>query len=382
MRSRRRTASESPRAAPPQGSTPATKRVAGFRGLPQEFYGGRDAARRTMALVLVLAVATVTGLGASGLVDLNLALGPHVNGSAWAFTMLGVPQLRGEGLTGTGVTVCVVDTGLDVLHPDFQGVRIVAWKDFVNLRPEPYDDGVHGTAMTGLIAANGALRGVAPGVSLIVVKVLNSAGDGSSQNVADGIRFCVDPFGDGRPGADVISLSLGSKAKRFYESKVYDAVSWATSRGVLVAVAAGNDGLLDDGDVEIAAAVPLAIGVGAVDSDGTRAPFSSMGFDANRTDPNLKPEVVAPGVRLISTGLGAHYLTVSGTSPATALVAGILALLLQAKPYLRPGQSPNNVLTLKAALAAHARKVVGQQLLHDPWTGYGIIDGPATLPFL
>jgi serine protease AprX len=350
--------------------------------LPSAFYHGRTAALRATAVGFALAFASAAVFGASGIVDLRLLVGPHVNGSAWAFSMIGAPGLRALGLTGKGITVCVVDTGLDVLHPDLDGVRIVAWKDYVNLRPEPYDDGAHGTSMTGLIVARGGLRGVAPDVSLIVVKALNSAGDGSSQNVADGIRFCVDPFANGTGGADIVSLSLGSKAKGFVESRVYAAVLWATSKGVFVVAAAGNDGMLDDGDVGVAGIAPLAFSVGAVDSDGSRAPFSSMGFDPNRTDPNLKPEVVAPGVRIVSTGLGAHYLTVSGTSPATALVAGILALLLEAKPYLRPGQSPNNILVLKSALAAHARRARGQQTPHDPWLGYGIIDGPATLPYL
>ncbi len=346
--------------------------------LPDAFYRGRTKARRATALGLIIILASSSVLGVSGQLDLLALLGPHVQGSEWAFAMTGARALNSQGLTGRGVTICIVDSGLDVLHPDFAHLHLLAWRDLVNLKPDPYDDNGHGTAMAGLIAADGSLRGVAPEVSLIVVKALNSRGNGSPQNVADGISFCVDPYGNGKSGADIISLSLGSKSFNFFDTTVYNAVAWATGRGVFVVVAAGNDGLADDGDVAVAGRVPLAITVGAVDSNGLRAPFSSIGSSVNRTDPNLKPELVAPGVQLVSTSPGAHYITVSGTSPATALMAGILALILQARPVFRP-RYVNDVLTVKVALESGARKVAGQLLPHDPWYGYGIVDGPGTL---
>jgi serine protease AprX len=295
--------------------------------------------------------------------------------------MTGARELNSRGLTGLGITVCIVDSGIDDLHPDFAHLRLLAWRDLVNFRPDPYDDTGHGTAMAGLIVADGSFRGVAPRVSLIVVKAINIGGNGSPQNVADGIRFCVDPFGNGQAGADIISLSLGSNSNNFFDITVYDAVVWATSRGVFVVVAAGNAGLAN-GDVSAAAQVPLAIAVGAVDSRGVRAPFSSIGSSLNRTSPNLKPEIVAPGVQLVSTAPGAHYITVSGTSPATALAAGIIALILEARPALHAGSSANNITILKTALASGATKGPGQLLPHDPWYGYGIINGPATLAAL
>ncbi len=347
--------------------------------LPNAFYKGRAQARKAVALTLLLVVSSFALLAASGRIDAVAVLGPHVQRSEWAFAMTGARELAAGGLIGRGVAVCIVDSGLDALHPDFAGTKILAWKDLVASRAEPYDDSAHGTAMAGLIAAHGSLRGVAPGVDLIIAKVVNASGDGTSQDVADGIRFCVDPWGDGRPGADIISISLGSKAPFFVENKVYDAVVWATSKGVLVVAAAGNDGIIDDGDVEIPAVAPLSIAVGAVDVDGRRAPFSSMGSSANRTDPNLKPELVAPGVRIISTGLGARYITITGTSPATAIVAGILALILEARPSLRPAGNSANIPTIKDGLARGAQKVMGQILPHDPWYGYGIVNGPGTL---
>lgn len=348
--------------------------------LPPDFYGGKLRAYRATALVSILLLASSALLTATGHLDPSALLGPHVQRSEWAFSMTGVRELNARGWTGRGVTVCLVDSGLDALHPDFARAHLLAWRDLVNLRPEPYDDNGHGTAMAGLIAANGSLRGVAPEVALIVVKAINAAGDGSDQNVANAIHFCADPWGDGRRGADIISLSLGSKAHNFYFSLVYNAVAWATARGIFVVAAAGNDGgPFDDGDVEIPAQVPLAIAVGAVDAGGVRAPFSSMGSSLNRSDPSLKPEVVAPGVRLTSTAPGARYVTVSGTSPATALTSGLLALILQARPLLRPGALPGNVATVKWAIALTARRGPGQSKPHDPWYGYGIIDGPGAL---
>jgi len=330
-----------------------------------------------MVIVSLLIVLGSSGaLTASGRLDVLALVGPHVERSEWAFTMTGVRQLNSEGLTGTGITVCVVDSGIDILHPDFSRLHLVAWRDLVNARSDPYDDRGHGTAMAGLIAADGSIRGVAPGVNMIAVKALNSVGLGSPQNVADGIRFCVDPWGTGKGGADIISLSLGSGSVNFFDVTVYDAVSWAVSRGVFVVVAAGNDPLAYD--VSTAAQVPLAIAVGAVDSRGVRAPFSSVGASLNRTDPNLKPEVSAPGVQLVSTAPGAHYVTVTGTSPATALVAGILALILQARPAFRPG-GLGNLVAVKTALVLGSPKASGQVLPHDPWYGYGIINGPGTI---
>lgn len=353
--------------------------------LPPDFYRGAARARIALLLAALLVLGSLAGLAAAGLLDVSALVGPHVARSEWAFSMTGARQLNALGLTGKGITVCLVDSGIDVLHPDFAHLRLVAWKDFVNLRPDPYDDEGHGTAMAGLLVANGSLRGVAPDVSLIVAKVINSAGFGSSATVADGIRFCSDPYGNGSGGADVISVSLGAKAPLFVSNDVYSAAQAATSRGVFVVASAGNDGgMFDDGDVETPANVPLAIAVGAVDASGRIAPFSSIGSSVNRTDPNLKPEVCAPGVLLITTAPGAHYVTMSGTSPATALAAGIVALLLEAHPELKPSATSNgaNILSMKWALARSATEEPGQAVPHDPYYGYGTLEGYRALALL
>ncbi len=351
--------------------------------LPPDFYRGRARARRAAILALVVIFGSFGVLVEAHVLDAGALLGPHVARSEWAFAMTGARDLNAMGLSGKGVTVCLVDSGIDVLHPDFAHLRLVGWKDLVNLRSDPYDDGGHGTAMAGLIVANGSLRGIAPDASLLVAKAINSAGFGSSQAVADGIRFCIDPFGDGTRGADLISISLGSKAPLFVATDVSRAAQAALDRGVIVVAAAGNDGgPFDDGDVEIPANVPLALAVGAVDASGRIARFSSMGSIGNRTDPNMKPEVVAPGVQVISTSPGAHYVTLSGTSPATAVAAGVVALLLQAHPELRRAGSSANVLAIKVALMRSATTEPGQVIPHDPWYGYGVIDVARALSYL
>jgi serine protease AprX len=153
--------------------------------------------------------------------------------------------------------------------------------------------------------------------------------------------------------------------------------------GVFVIASAGNNGgSIDNTDVEIPANVPLAIAVGAVDSGGRIARFSSIGADANRTDPNRKPEVVAPGVQVITTAPGAHYVTSSGTSPATAVVAGVIALLLQARPGLKHAGSTANILLVKWALVRSSTAGPGQTLPHDARYGYGIIAGKRALSML
>src|SRR3989442_3300015 len=361
-------------------AVPARAPLPNIPRLPSDFYRGRRRARRAALLTVVVVLGSFAVLAEAHLVDLGALVGPHVARSEWDFAMTGVRDLNAMGLTGAGVTVCIVDSGIDMLHPDFARLRLVAWKDFVNLRPEPYDDNGHGTAMAGLIAANGSLRGIAPDASLLVAKATNSAGFGSSQAAADGIRLSVDPFGNCTRGAAIISITLGSKAPLFVATDVSLAAQAALDRGVFVVAAAGNDGgPFDDGDVAIPANVPMALAIGAVDSSGRIASFSSIGSSVHRTDPNLKPEVAAPGVQIISTAPGAHYVTVSGTSPATAVATGIVALLLQRHPELRPGALAGNVLALKWALARSAITEPGQAVPHDPWYGYGVIDGPRAL---
>ena len=325
-----------------------------------------------LAVVLTLATLTVFWFVTES--------GPFasIEPSVWALDMTQVSALHGRSLTGAGVTVCIVDTGVDATHPELQGVHLAAWRDFVNGRPTPYDDEGHGTAMAGIIFARGRLPGIAPGASLISVKAIGGSGSGTDLDVSRSISFCLDPNGDGdlADGADVISLSLGGESHPFLGSDTEDAVNAALDRGVIVVGAAGNDGQRDDGDVESPASVPRVIAVGAVNIQGSIAPWSSRGNNGvfppfPTVDPNKKPELVAPGVSISTILPNARYGYVSGTSPASALVAGIVALLLEEHPAYR--HESTLLGAFKMSLMRAACGCSGTEVSHDDRYGYGIV---------
>ncbi len=298
--------------------------------------------------------------------------------SLWALDMMEITGLHGLQLDGTGVTVCIVDTGVDLDHPELRHVNLVGWRDFVNDRAEPYDDEGHGTAMAGIILSRGRLRGVAPAADLIAVKAIGPTGTGTDTALASAITFCVDPDGDRSfaDGADVISLSLGGRPHPLSTGSSL-AVQRAMDNGVIVVAAAGNDGQADDGDVQSPASVEKVLAVGAVDRQGAAAPFSSRGSDGSgRVDPNRKPEVAAPGVGIATILPDGGYQYVSGTSPASALVAGLVLLLLDEHPDYR--HQATWLQRLKEAVMYGACGCEGPDVPHTPYLGYGIAKGLAT----
>jgi len=339
---------------------------------------------RLVAVALLAASLLIAGVTAFWYVT---GTGPfsRVEPSTWAFTMTQVSDLQARGADGTGVRVCLVDTGVDLTHPDLRHVRLLAWRDFVHAPPlpDPYDDVGHGTAMAGILFAQGVLHGVAPQAGLIAVKAIAKSGSGSDGDIASAITFCLDPNGNGDSaddGAMVISLSLGGANHPILGSQTTAAANAAVGRGVFVVAAAGNDGQDDDGDVESPASEPDVIAVGAVDRSGVIAPFSSIGSATwqgfSRTEPNKKPEVVAPGLEIAATWTGGQYAYVSGTSPAAAFVSGVVALLLQNHPQYR--QNPSLFGQFKTEIMDGAMPQAGQQRPHDPRYGYGLVRAVAT----
>jgi serine protease AprX len=159
----------------------------------------------------------------------------------------GVDAARATGaatdgtLDGSGVGICIIDTGIDPNHEQLAG-RVVGWKDFVNDRATPYDDHGHGTHVAGIAAgrptgpANAAYGGVATGASLIAVKVLDSTGVGDDADVVAGIEWCA-----ARSDVDVISMSLGSPPSDGSDAGS-QAANAAVAAGKVVVVAAGNSG--------------------------------------------------------------------------------------------------------------------------------------------
>lgn len=268
------------------------------------------------------------------------------------------------GLTGKGVVVAVLDTGIDP-HEDLTtpSNRILAWKDLVNKENSPYDDNGHGTHVAGIIAgngrgSNGKYRGMAPDAKLVGVKILNEEGGGTISDVISGIEWCIDSLS--ALNIRVINLSIGSEVQESYRSDPLCRVTTAAwENGITVCAAAGNSGP-GHGSINTPGINPVIITVGNLDDQNTLSniddilsPSSSRG---STLDEVIKPDLVAPGTNITSLKVGGGYTTLSGTSMATPLVTGAVALLLQKWSSLKPNQ-------IKRALMRKARDIgVGPNL--------------------
>lgn len=267
-----------------------------------------------------------------------------------------------QALTGKGVTVAIVDTGI-YEHPDLEG-RIKGFADFVNQKTEPYDDNGHGTHCAGDVASSGAsssgqYRGPAPEANLIGVKVLNKQGSGTLAAIIEGVEWCIQ-YNEDNPDEPIriISMSLGGEALR-YDNELDDplvkAVEEAWNAGIVVCVAAGNSGP-DPQTISSPGVSEKVITVGALDDNDTVsreddivASFSSRGPTVYGKE---KPDILAPGVNIVSlrsprsyidklqksSRVGTQYFTMSGTSMATPICAGIAALILEHNPELTPNE--------------------------------------------
>ncbi|GAA3862312.1 S8 family serine peptidase [Saccharothrix violaceirubra] len=254
---------------------------------------------------------------------------------------------------GTGVTVAVVDTGIDVGHPDLVG-RVAAEADFSG-DGDTGDHHGHGTHVASTIAGSGAAsggkyRGVAPGATLLSAKVFDRTGSGDESQVMAGIEWAV------AQGAKIVNLSLGAGVTDGTDplSELVDRLS--AEHGTLFVAAAGNSGS-GDRTVTTPGAAASALTVGAVDRDDRLAWFSSRG--PRLRDALVKPEIVAPGVDVVAaraagTSMGTpvddRYTSSSGTSMATPHVAGAAALLAQQHPDWTGG-------VIKDVLASTAKDV-------------------------
>lgn len=263
---------------------------------------------------------------------------------------IGAPVAWDSGYDGTGVTVAILDTGIDTDHPDLAG-KVLEGRNFTN-SPGTGDKAGHGTHVASTVAGSGAAsdglrKGVAPGASLLNGKVLGDDGSGQLSWVIDGMTWAA------QSGARVISMSLGAMA-----TDGTDPLSEAVNRlsmdtGALFVIAAGNSGP-SDFTVSTPGAAEAALTVGAVDRLDELAYFSSRG--PRLGDYAIKPEITAPGVRIVAAraagnamGLPVddYYQAMSGTSMATPHVAGAAAILAQRFPHWS-GQE------IKAALISSA----------------------------
>jgi serine protease AprX len=275
------------------------------------------------------------------------------------------------GFDGTGVGVAIVDSGVAASHDDLGNNRIVHFADFVNRQAAPYDDYGHGTHVAGIIAGTGqdsagTRRGIAPGAHLIALKALDATGDGNVSHVIAALDYAVR----NRAAFNIRIINL-SVAAGVYESYNTDPLTQAARRavdaGIVVITAAGNLGRdaaggTQYGGITAPGNAPWVLTVGASNDNGTEdrsddtvASFSSRG--PGLIDGSAKPDLVAPGVGIESLTDSASllyltrpaarrwgtvrtatepYLTLSGTSMAAPIVAGTVALMLQANPSLSP----------------------------------------------
>jgi serine protease AprX len=290
------------------------------------------------------------------------------------------------GYTGKGVGIAVLDTGI-YNHPDLRE-RIVGFKDFIKNRENAYDDNGHGTHVAGCAAASGNMsgndfRGPAPGANLIGVKVLNKIGSGSLSTLIQGVQWCI--YNQERFKIKILNLSLGSQAYQSYQDDpVCQAVEKAWEVGIVVCAAAGNSGP-EPCTIGSPGHDPLIITVGALNDhnttrpeDNTIASFSSRG---PTIDGLIKPDVTAPGVNIVAlrspgsfidkknkeTRVDGWHTSLSGTSMATPVCAGLAAQLLEANETLSPDE-------LKTLLMETARKLEGYG---ENDQGAGIINGKA-----
>ena len=309
--------------------------------------------------------------------------------------MVQAPQARDEtGATGAGVVVAVLDDGIDRAHPDLAG-RVVASFDAAPAPaplPVPLPDPLgilqetrliptstagHGTHVAGIVAgsgaaSDGALVGVAPGAALVDVDVFSGPNSTTSTLALRGLEWTMENAA--RLGVRIVVMSLGGRSSDGTDA-LSRAVDQAAAQGLLVVAAAGNRGP-EPGSVRAPGAAAGALTVGAVDKQGALAGFSARG---PTPDGRMKPELVAPGVGIVSavpvastTALAAlaaggdpRYGAMSGTSMAAPHVAGVAALLFEIEPALTPEQAR----TILLASAADA----GEPGV-DPATGHGLVD--------
>ncbi|QDI88532.1 hypothetical protein Nisw_02775 [Candidatus Nitrosopumilus sp. SW] len=274
-------------------------------------------------------------------------------------------NVQTTGLSGSGVTVAVLDTGIDSTHTELSS-SIVGGKSFVDYTTSYDDDHGHGTFVSGLITSDGIIDpsglGSAPNAQIWVGKVLGPNGGYLSDTVA-AINHVV-----ANSDADVISMSLGSVYPNLYKGKNCDraypamtnAVENAISNGVTVVAAAGNDGSLG---VPIPGCISDVITVGAIDSTDSPAYFTGTGRSV---------DVVALGVNDYSTMNGGGYGIGSGTSFSTPVVSGVIALMIENDSTLSP-------LQIQEALRNTAVDIGSTGF--DSSTGYGKVDALAAINY-
>lgn len=349
--------------------------------------------RGVLLAITLLMVTTMTG-----------CLGGDAR-SEWAYDITQIDTLAGRGLEGAGIRIGVLDTGIDPEHPSMDHLvdkdpgngELMGFQDYIRQRfgvDAAYDDLGHGTHVVGIMAASGSsfgdkllyggvdLRGASPRAAYYVAKVCD-ADNCPAPAIADALEWM------GEVDVDVVSLSLGGERSGgiVINDEIRNSINQLIDRGTVVVASAGNDGT-DGDDVNAPADIQGVIAVGAIDEDGRVADISSRGDNdgfnscrsvpisgqVGRCDPHKKPEIVAPGVNILSAWIDKGYARATGTSQAAPFVTSAVALMLEGetKPSTR-----EQVTCIKDILRRSAMPVEGQTRPHDDAAGYGILRAAA-----
>jgi thermitase len=268
-------------------------------------------------------------------------------GEQWALPHIQVPEAWDASMGASFVVVAVIDTGVDLDHPDLQD-RLLPGYNFLDPDSPPRDDAGHGTHAAGIIAATAnnmvGIAGVAPETMIMPLKALDREGVGRDSVAAEAIHYAVDE------GAWVVNMSFDGRTR---SRALEEAVAYATERGVVLVVAAGNEGVQEPA---YPGANKPAIAVAAIDRADRRSFYSNFGDWI---------DVSAPGQSVLSTSwapsVGSIYRIETGTSSSAPLVAGVVALMFSVQPLL-------SVEEIVAALQSTADPLV------DAGTGAGRVN--------
>lgn len=284
----------------------------------------------------------------------------NINGQTedWGIKSVKARESWDKGITGKGVKVAVLDTGVEYYHPDLTiagGISFVKEKKEDGTIDSSYDDyNGHGTHVSGIIGAknnNVGTIGVAPDSQLYAVKILDSGGIGTLENVIAGIDWSITN------NMNIVNLSIGSVEG----SNAYHAIfQKAKDKGIIIVAASGNDNLEDASGVDYPAKYSEVMGVSAVDKYLKHANFSSMGPEV---------DIAAPGVSILSTYIDGKYEYMSGTSMATPYTSGVLALYKSAYP----SETSEGIVNM-----LYANVIDLETLGKDNKTGRGLVQAPTT----
>lgn len=301
----------------------------------------------------------------------------------YGLTNIHIPELNNvyPEITGKGIKVGIIDTGIDASHPDLKG-RLAQFKDCTDAKKaDPYDDNGHGTHVAGTIsggAASGTQIGVAPEVTLIVAKVFTAQGGANDSDLLAAMQWMLDP--DDNPATEdqpaIVSNSWGGDQDEKDPLKVpyKQMIDMWLKAGIFPSFAAGNSGS-NPNTVGVPGGLLNAYAVCAVDNRNKVAFFSSRGPTTWLIDGKeqqfIKPDICAPGVGINSSLPGGKYGSMSGTSMATPHLSGVVALMKQANPKL----APSEIVEILNRTTQKIEGITGK----DNAYGYGLVDAKAAV---